>query len=50
MIDLRSSAIPGSGREWSGAGRKQKMITKEYKRKEQIEEESQNEEENVEEE
>ena len=33
IIDLRSSAIPGSGLEWSGASRKKqnKMITKEYK-------------------
>ena len=36
IIDLRSTSIPGSGREWSGANRKtkmikEKMVTKEYK-------------------
>ena len=44
MIDLRSTSIPGSGREWSGANRKQKMITKEFKSYEIEEEESQSEE------
>ena len=41
IIDLRSSAIPGAGREWSGGNRKLKMITKEFKDKTaDIEEES----------
>lgn len=32
IIDLRSSAIPGSGREWSGANRKNnKTVTESYK-------------------
>ena len=33
VVDLRSSAIPGSGREWSGGNRKMKMITKEFRDK-----------------
>ena len=44
MIDLRSTSIPGSGREWSGANRKQKMITKEFKKIEVEDEELQSEE------
>lgn len=31
IIDLRSTSIPGSGREWSGANRKHKTVTTEVK-------------------
>lgn len=31
IIDLRSTSIPGSGREWSGASRKNKTVTESYK-------------------
>lgn len=30
IIDLRSTSIPGSGREWSGASRKNKTVTESY--------------------
>lgn len=30
IIDLRSTAIPGSGREWSGANRKNKTVTESF--------------------
>lgn len=39
IIDLRSSAIPGSGREWSGAKLKNKTITQEYKNYDLLDEE-----------
>lgn len=39
IIDLRSSAIPGSGREWSGARVKNKTVTQEFKNYDQLEEE-----------
>lgn len=39
IIDLRSSAIPGSGREWSGAKLKNRTITQEYKNYDLLDEE-----------
>lgn len=39
IIDLRSTSIPGSGSEWSGASRKNKTVTESFVNYEQLEEE-----------